>query len=65
LVLAGAGATLLPQPLAADAARLGAVVVPMHPRVHRVVVAVHRDGALSPAANAFLEIAATQYRRRS
>ena len=54
LVVAGAGATLLPQPLADIAARLGAVVVPMRPRVTRAVVAVHRDGPLSPAAAAFL-----------
>jgi DNA-binding transcriptional LysR family regulator len=55
LVVAGAGATLLPEPLAGVAARLGAVVVPMRPRVTRAVVAVHRDGPLSPAAQAFLE----------
>jgi DNA-binding transcriptional LysR family regulator len=54
LVVAGAGATLLPRPLADIAARLGAVVVPMRPKVTRAVVAVHRDGALSPAAAAFL-----------
>ncbi len=57
LVLAGAGASLLPQPVAANAASLGAVVVPMRPRVNRTVVAVHRDTALSPAAAAFLAIA--------
>ena len=57
LVLAGAGASLLPQPVAANAASLGAVVVPMRPRVNRTVVAVHRDSALSPAAAAFLVIA--------
>jgi DNA-binding transcriptional LysR family regulator len=64
LVLAGAGATLLPQPVAANAKRLGAVVVPMSPSVTRRVVAVHRDGALSPAASAFLAIAATAVRER-
>jgi DNA-binding transcriptional LysR family regulator len=57
LVIAGAGATLLAEPVAADAARLGAVVVPMHPRVTRTMVAVHRDAPRSPAAGAFLEIA--------
>ncbi|HXY93595.1 MAG TPA: LysR substrate-binding domain-containing protein [Acidimicrobiia bacterium] len=57
LVLAGAGATLLPGPLAEQAARLGAVVVPMRPEVSRAVVAVQRDGPSSPAAAAFLEIA--------
>jgi DNA-binding transcriptional LysR family regulator len=57
LVLAGAGASLLPQPVAANAASLGAVVVPMRPRVNRNIVAVHRDSTLSPAAAAFLAIA--------
>ena len=57
LVLAGAGASLMPQPVAANAASLGAVVVPMRPRVNRSVVAVHRQSALSPAATAFLAIA--------
>jgi LysR family transcriptional regulator, carnitine catabolism transcriptional activator len=59
LVLAGAGATLLAEPVAANAARLGAVVVPLHPRVTRTVVAVHRDAPQSPAARTFLEIAAS------
>jgi DNA-binding transcriptional LysR family regulator len=62
LVLAGAGATLLAEPVAANAARLGAVVVAMRPRVTRTVVAVHRDAPLSPAAGAFLEIAASTVR---
>jgi LysR family transcriptional regulator, carnitine catabolism transcriptional activator len=57
LVLAGAGATLLPQPLAENAALLGAVVVPMRPRVSRAVVAVYRDGPLSAAASEFLSMA--------
>jgi DNA-binding transcriptional LysR family regulator len=57
LVLAGAGATLLAEPVAANAASLGAVVVPMRPRVTRRVVAIHRDAPLSPAARAFVEIA--------
>jgi LysR family transcriptional regulator, carnitine catabolism transcriptional activator len=60
LVLAGAGASLMPQPLAANAASLGAVVVPMRPRVSRSVVAVHRESVLSPAAAAFLAIAGTR-----
>jgi DNA-binding transcriptional LysR family regulator len=59
LVLAGAGATLLAEPVAANAASLGAVVVPMRPRVTRRVVAIHRDAPSSPAARAFLEIAAS------
>jgi DNA-binding transcriptional LysR family regulator len=54
LVVAGAGATLLARPLADIAARLGAVVAPMRPKVTRAVVAVHRNAPLSPAAAAFL-----------
>jgi DNA-binding transcriptional LysR family regulator len=57
LVLAGAGATMLPAPLAESARRLGAVVVPFRPRVRRPVLLVHRRSALSPAAAAFLRIA--------
>jgi DNA-binding transcriptional LysR family regulator len=59
LVLAGAGATLLAEPVAANAAELGAVVVPMRPRVTRTVVAVHRDAPRSPAGRAFLELASS------
>jgi len=57
LVLAGAGATLFPGPLAEQAAALGAVVVPLRPRLTRAVVALHRRGSLSPAAAAFLDLA--------
>lgn len=57
LVLAGAGATLLPRPLAEQAATLGAVVVTLRPRLARPVHLFHRDGALSPAASAFREVA--------
>jgi DNA-binding transcriptional LysR family regulator len=57
LVLAGAGATMLPAPLADSARRLGAVVVPFRKRVRRPVLLVHRRGALSPAAAAFLRAA--------
>jgi DNA-binding transcriptional LysR family regulator len=60
LVLAGAGATLLPEPTALNARRLGAVVVPLRPRVTRHVVAVYRDGTRSPAAAAFLGLATSQ-----
>jgi DNA-binding transcriptional LysR family regulator len=58
LVLAGAGATLFPRPLAEQAAALGAVVTPLSPRLSRPVFAIHRAGTLSPAAAAFLELAA-------
>jgi len=57
LVLAGAGATLFPGPLAEEAAALGAVVVPLRPALTRAVVALHRPGPLSPAAAAFLDLA--------
>jgi DNA-binding transcriptional LysR family regulator len=54
LVLAGAGATLLPEPLARDAAQRGAVVRPTRPPILRTVSLVHREGPLSPAAAAFV-----------
>jgi len=57
LVLAGAGATLFPRPLAEQAAVLGAVVMPLRPRLIRAVVALHRPGPLSPAAAAFVDLA--------
>jgi DNA-binding transcriptional LysR family regulator len=57
LVLAGAGATLFPRPLAEQAAALGAVVVPVTPRLSRAVVLAHRPGPLSPAAAAFVHLA--------
>ncbi|MQA09847.1 MAG: LysR family transcriptional regulator [Pseudonocardiaceae bacterium] len=53
LVLAGAGATLLPRRLAEDAASLGAVVAPLDPPVTRHGVLVVPSGPLSPAAEAF------------
>jgi DNA-binding transcriptional LysR family regulator len=59
LVLAGAGATLFPRPLAEQAQALGAVVAPVSPRLTRAVVVVHRPGPLSPAAAAFLALALT------
>jgi DNA-binding transcriptional LysR family regulator len=57
LVLAGAGATLFPRPLAEQAEALGAVVVALRPRLSRPVHLFHRDGPLSPAAAAFRELA--------
>jgi LysR family carnitine catabolism transcriptional activator len=57
LVLAGAGATLYPRPLAEQAARLGAKVVALRPRLSRRVLLVHRRGTLSPAADAFVTLA--------
>ena len=54
LVLAGAGAALLPRPMADTAALQDAVVLPFEPRLWREVVLVHRDATLSPAARAFV-----------
>ncbi len=56
LVLAGAGAALLPAPLAREAGRRGAVVRAARPRIVRRHGLVHRDGPLSPAARAFLAL---------
>jgi LysR family carnitine catabolism transcriptional activator len=56
MVLAGAGATILPDPLAASARERGAVTVPLTPRLRRDVGLVWRDGPLSPAARAFLAL---------
>ena len=57
LVVAGAGASVLPEPVARAAEALGAVVAPVSPAITRDVVLVRRRGALSPAARAFRELA--------
>ncbi len=57
LVLAGAGAALLPAPLAREAERRGAVARAAHPRIVRRIGVVYRDDALSPAARALIELA--------
>jgi DNA-binding transcriptional LysR family regulator len=57
LVLAGAGAALLPAPLAREARRRGAIVRTARPRITRTVGLVHRREPLSPAARAFLTLA--------
>ncbi|PSL08424.1 DNA-binding transcriptional LysR family regulator [Haloactinopolyspora alba] len=59
LVLAGAGAALLPRSLAEDAATLGAVVVSLSPRLARHGVLVYPPGELSPAARAFVDLVTT------
>ncbi|MBB5153003.1 LysR family transcriptional regulator [Saccharopolyspora phatthalungensis] len=66
LVLAGAGATLLPQLMARDAAARGAVVLPLRPRVIRRGVLFWRPGPLSPAAAEFVRMvgASAEPRRR-
>jgi LysR family carnitine catabolism transcriptional activator len=58
LVLAGAGAALLPATLAEEAARRGAIVRAARPRIVRRIGLVQRDGPLSPAARAFSSLAA-------
>ncbi|MHB1836093.1 MAG: LysR family transcriptional regulator substrate-binding protein, partial [Solirubrobacteraceae bacterium] len=60
LVLAGAGAALLPTPLAREAARRGAVVRAARPSITRPIGLIHRAGPLSPAARAFLAVAVGQ-----
>lgn len=57
LVMAGAGAAVLPEPIARAAAALGAVVAPLSPPIDREVVLVRRAGPLSPAARAFRDLA--------
>ncbi len=57
LVLAGAGAALVPESMAEVAAVLGAVVVRLDPPAERRIALVHRDQALSPAAERFVALA--------
>ncbi|WP_438854827.1 LysR family transcriptional regulator [Agromyces sp. M3QZ16-3] len=54
LVLAHAGATLLPEPQARYAERHGAVVLPLTPALHREVSLLTRGDELTPAASAFV-----------
>ncbi|MER7010390.1 LysR family transcriptional regulator [Saccharopolyspora sp. NPDC000359] len=56
LVLAGAGATLLPRSLAREAGERGAVVLPLRPRVVRRGALFWRRGPLSPAAAEFVRM---------
>ncbi|MGO9900038.1 MAG: LysR family transcriptional regulator [Solirubrobacteraceae bacterium] len=57
LVLAGAGAALLPTPLAQEAQRRGAIARSAQPAITRTVGLIHRQGPLSAAARAFLALA--------
>jgi LysR family carnitine catabolism transcriptional activator len=57
LVVAGAGAALVPDAMARIAEKLGAVVARAKPPVVRDLVLVHRLGSMSPAAARFLELA--------
>jgi LysR family carnitine catabolism transcriptional activator len=56
LVVAGAGASILPRPQAEAAAVFGASTVSLSPRLVRSIGLVWRDGPLSPAARAFIEL---------
>jgi DNA-binding transcriptional LysR family regulator len=58
LVLAGAGTAFLPESLARAAAAQGAVVARLDPPMTRSIGTLHRRGPLSPAAAAFIELAA-------
>ncbi len=57
LVLAGAGAALVPEPIAAIAARLGAAVRRPEPAIARTIALIHRSGPLSPAVTRFVDLA--------
>jgi DNA-binding transcriptional LysR family regulator len=57
LVLAGAGAAIVPKPMATVAQRQGAVVATLRPALWREIGLVHRAAPLSPAARAFIAIA--------
>jgi DNA-binding transcriptional LysR family regulator len=59
LVLAGAGAAVVPRPMALAARRQGAVCLTLRPAIWRELGLIHRAGALSPAARAFIAIAST------
>jgi LysR family carnitine catabolism transcriptional activator len=60
LVLAGAGATLLPRPMAEDAARQGARITRIDPPVVRRVQLLWRREPLSPAGRAFVRIVVSE-----
>jgi DNA-binding transcriptional LysR family regulator len=59
LVLAGAGATLLPRPLAMEAGQLGASAHPTDPAITRRLGLMYRNTFVSPAAEAFLRLASS------
>lgn len=58
LVLSGAGAAIMPRPLAASLEGQGARVVALEPKLMREVVLAHRTTNLAPAAQAFVALAA-------
>jgi LysR family transcriptional regulator, carnitine catabolism transcriptional activator len=60
LVLAGAGAAVVPAPMAEIARQQGAVVARLSPALWRNLGLIHRDATLSPAARAFIALARGQ-----
>jgi LysR family transcriptional regulator, carnitine catabolism transcriptional activator len=64
LVLAGAGAAVMPEALADLAAAQGGVLARFEPPLLRELAIVHRAGSLTPAAAAFLAVAAGVASRR-
>lgn len=63
LVLAGAGTSLLPQRIAAQAAAQGAVVRRLRPALTRRIGLLHRRARLSPAGEAMVHLARTTLNR--
>ncbi len=59
-ITAGAGAAILPRPVAQNAATRGVVVCDIRPRIDRRIALIHRAAPLSPAARAFMEVAAVR-----
>lgn len=59
LVLAGAGASILPRPVAHAASGSGVVTAELSPPVRRAIGLIWRAGPVSPAAQAFLEASRT------
>jgi len=57
LVIAGAGAALVPESVARTAAGLGAVTARPNPPIEREITLIHRAGPLSPAAERFTVMA--------
>ena len=56
LVRAGAGASILPRPVADAARESGVVTVALSPPVRRTIGLVWRAGPVSPAAQAFIDL---------
>jgi LysR family carnitine catabolism transcriptional activator len=56
LVIAGAGAALVPESVARTARELGAVTARPDPPIERAIALIHRPGPLSPAATRFVEM---------